>query len=980
MAGNPMKKGLIASILVALILFAFGRGVWALGDKSLWWDESLSLHRAQDSLAYVLSNEILLTDGVTDISTVDNHPPLYFLLLWMAVRLFGLSEFSLRFLSVGFAVLLVPLLYLTGKRLVDERAGLAAAAFGALSPMYLWYGQELRMYSMLAAMGLLSFYCLIRAFSPGRESVAVRSRWLWIVAYLLAAVGLVLTHYLSALLIIFELMALGWVLLRRSGSRRAIGLTIAVVVVGLAPLLVYAWSVLPHRDDLYGFSYLAPWVLLRDLLNSFSLGLSVDVGDWYVLLIDLLFLLVAVIGLVALVRHAAPRRWRTAGWLLAGYLLVPVALIYLLSFLQPAYLSSRHQVYVSPAFYLLLGVGLTRGRGPSLGLTAVAALVMLGGIGYSTANYFSDSGYDKDNHRAWGQYLRQQVRPGDVVVVNPPQIAEIYEYYAASDVPWIGLPLLGRSQKQTEAKLQELLEEYDRIWLAVSTTPHWGDPERLPETWLDENAFRFDYRQFHSYASAVHIAGYLPAWPSVDRLPEDAVPWESQFSSALSLKGYRIITEAESGLDLHLELFWSVEEPIPEQASVQLRLVDGQGHLWGQVDDCPFNALYPMWQWQPGVLLRDEHRLPLLAGMPPGVYELELGLARRPDGCAGGSGPSIEPLLVPPQTRRGQGILLGPVEVQPAATPPTIDDLEIENRHRSTFDGLRLLGSHLPSAGLDPGSRFEVALYWEVRQPPQHDAKVRLRLLHGNGLLQEEAVIRPVGGNHPAHLWRAGERLQGKFWLTVPTDVPPGRYTVELSPEAPLRASGLWPALQQLLGSEPAIELGSLDVTTAHFDRPVQGPTAIPTPANLAVAYPLVASFGDQVRFLGYDLESATVRAEATLSFTLYWQALAGMDTSYTVFTHLLDHAEQVWGQKDGPPLDGDHPTTEWQPGEVIVDPYSFVVSPEAPPGTYLLEIGLYHPESAARLPVRDADGQPVWGDRIILSDVIVLSPLTPTP
>jgi hypothetical protein len=98
------------------------------------------------------------------------------------------------------------------------------------------------------------------------------------------------------------------------------------------------------------------------------------------------------------------------------------------------------------------------------------------------------------------------------------------------------------------------------------------------------------------------------------------------------------------------------------------------------------------------------------------------------------------------------------------------------------------------------------------------------------------------------------------------------------------------------------------------------------------------------------------------------------------VFTHLLDADGQVWGQKDGLPLDGDHPTTEWQPGELIVDPYSFIVSPEAPPGSYLLEIGLYHQESAVRLPVLDADGQPVWGDRVILSEVMVLPPLTSLP
>ncbi len=814
-----MRRGLVYLILAASILLAFGRGIWALGEESLWWDESLSLHRANGPLAQVLTNEILLTDGETDLPTVDNHPPLYFLLLWVAVRLFGESEFALRFVSLSFAVLLVPLLYLTGKRLVDERTGIAAAALGAISPMALWYAQEVRMYAMLAALSLLSIYCLVRAFFPKDERAAPRHRWLWIVAYVATAISLVLTHYLSALLVVFELAALCWILLRRSASQRTIVLAIVLVAVGLVPLLVYGWGIRPAQDTVPGFAFVPLWMLLRDLLNSFSLGLSVDVGNWYVLLADLLFLLIAGIGIVALVRPAAPRRWHGAGWLLAGYLLVPVVLIYLLSFVMPAYMTSRHLIFVLPAFSLLVAVGLTRWRGRSLWTAVLVGAIMVAGIGYSTVNYFSAAAYGKPDHRSWGRYLREQVRPGDIVVVDPPHVAELYQYYAAGEeATWVGLPLLGAGQEQTEAKLEELRASYDRIWLAISDTPRWGDPELLPREWFNEHAFRFDFKEFPSNQSTLQVAGYLPDWPSVERLPEDAQPWDIQFNSSLHLKGYRLVTQAESGQDLHVQLFWAVNAPIQEQASVRLRLVDGQGHLWGQVDECPYNGLYPMWQWQPGLLLRDEHRLPLLAGTPPGAYELELELVQRPDGCAGGSGPAVQPLVVPTQADRGNGVLLGPVRAWAAASPPGRGELEIGQRRLAVFDGLRLLGSRVSAAGIEPGGRVEVTLYWEAREPVPYDAQIRLRLLDETGFLQAESVVRPVGGNYPAQLWQAGERLQGKFWLPVPIEAPAGEYTIEMTPEPPFRRSGLWSAVRRLLGPEPGVELGSVDVTTLRAE------------------------------------------------------------------------------------------------------------------------------------------------------------------
>ncbi len=977
-----MKAGLGRWILVILILLAFGRGVWALGGKSLWWDESLSLHRAKGSVTYVLSNRITLTDNVDSIVTVDNHPPLYFLLLWAAVRLAGQSEFALRFLSLACLVLIVPLLYVTGRRLVDDWAGLAAAALGAFSPMYLWYGQEARMYAMLAFAGLLSFYCFLRAFYA-TQPLNLRRQWRWIAAYVLTSVGVVLVHYLGMLLIAFELLALAWILLRQAGSRRAISLTMVVIVVAMLPLLTYALVVLPRGAEQPGFGFVPLPVLLRDLLNSFSLGLSVDVGHWYVLFIDLIFLLFLVLGFVFLVRRGAPRRWYPAGWLLAGYLLVPVVLIFLLSFFRPAYMNSRHLISVTPPFYLLVGTGLTRWRRRSLGLVLLGVLLMLAGVAYSTWNYFNNPAYDKDHHREWGAYLREQVRPGDVVVVDPPHIAELYQYYAGSDVPWVGLPLLRGSRQETEAMLEDLRSRYDRIWLAFSHTPPWGDPNRLPEAWLDENAYRVDYLPVHSYASNVLVAAYLPDWPSVSRLPADAQPIEVRYSPSLRLAGHRLVSLAQSGQRLHIQLYWAIDEFIPEEASVLLRLVDDEGHLWSQEEQCPFNGLYPMWQWQPGLLLEDEYEMLIAPGTPPGRYQLEVVLISRPSeaGCQGERGDPIPPVTAPSHANRGDRVLLGEVDVQRAELPPSLDELGIENRQRARFDGLELLGSSVAPTELKPGERLGVSLYWQARGAPLSDAQFHLRLVDPSGQVQQEALVRPAGSAHPADRWLAGDRYEGQFWLYLPEDAPPGRYGLELVPESPLQQKGLVATLRRLVGGvDNGLRLAAVDVQALPDQASAAPAGPILPPADLVVSHPMTATLGDRVRFLGYDIESDTVRAGEPVAFTLYWQALRPMNISYNVFTHLLGPSDQILGQKDGVPRGGGYPTTLWQPGEVIADPYTFVVDPEAPPGDHGLEVGMYQLETATRLPVVDADGQPVLHDRILLPPITVVPALTPTP
>jgi 4-amino-4-deoxy-L-arabinose transferase-like glycosyltransferase len=989
--------------LALLVLLAFARGVWALGEKSLWWDESLSLHRSSRTLSYALSNQIILTDNVDQVVTIDEHPPLYFVLLWGVTRLLGHSEFALRFLSLAAIVLLVPLLYVTGKRLVDAWAGLAAAALTALSPMYLWYGQEVRNYALVALLSLLSFYLFFRAFFDPEAPPALRGRWTWVVAWILVSMGLVATHYLGALLVVLQLVALGLDFGRQSGNRRLLLLIIALVLVATLVPLTYVLLTRSGVGERPGFEFVSLPVLLRDLLNSFGLGPSADVGLWYVLLIDLLFLLFLIWGLVWLVRPGASARNRTAGLLLSGYLFLPILVLFLFSFVLPVYMNSRHLILISPAFYLLVAVGLTRWQGRMAWVAALCALLMVGGVIYSTYNYFYNPGYDKDHHREWGEYLRAHVRPGDVVVVNPPHIAELYDYYASSEVPWIGLPLLGGSRQDTKDRLEGLLEQYDRVWLALSRTPPWGDRGRVPQNWLNENAFRLSRESFQSYASAILATSYLREWPSVSSLPDDAQPLGVRYTPELRLEGYRLASESRSGDLLQVQLYWATDDYLAEQYSVLLRLVDEIGHIWGQDEGCPYDGLYPMWQWQPNLTLRDEHGISISPGTPPGQYQLELILVSRPseDGCAGPAGPTVAPLSALPQAFRGDRVLLGTVDVQAAGAPPSRDDLGIERPRQARFDGLGLMGVNLTPEALRAGGRLDVTLFWEARRSPFSelfrsplpvegqapvemrgaglpDAQFRLRLVDPTGEIWQEALIRPAGNSHPTDRWWAGERFKGQFGLLLPEDAPGGRYTVELSPEPPLQQTGIGATLCRLLGGEaPRVKLGSVDVealATGQLSEP------IPLPDDLVLSSPLLATLGDRVRFLGYDLHTESAQPGGEVSFTLYWQALRPMEFSYSVFTHLLGPSNQVVGQKDGVPQDGAYATTQWQPGEVIVDRYSFVVNPDVPPGSYPLEIGMYRAETGVRLPVLDADGQVMPGKRILLPEVTILPAPTPTP
>jgi hypothetical protein len=143
------------------------------------------------------------------------------------------------------------------------------------------------------------------------------------------------------------------------------------------------------------------------------------------------------------------------------------------------------------------------------------------------------------------------------------------------------------------------------------------------------------------------------------------------------------------------------------------------------------------------------------------------------------------------------------------------------------------------------------------------------------------------------------------------------------------------------------------------------------SPNALDIEQHLEANLGDRVRLLGYNIESS-LRPGDNLQLTLFWRALSKMDRDYTVFTHLVDGEGRTWGQKDNPPVDGFYPTTYWEPGDIVRDQYEITISPEALPGEYQLETGMYLAETGERLEVHGKEG-PLPENRILLPYPIII-------
>jgi 4-amino-4-deoxy-L-arabinose transferase-like glycosyltransferase len=118
-------------------------------------------------------------------------------------------------------------------------------------------------------------------------------------------------------------------------------------------------------------------------------------------------------------------------------------------------------------------------------------------------------------------------------------------------------------------------------------------------------------------------------------------------------------------------------------------------------------------------------------------------------------------------------------------------------------------------------------------------------------------------------------------------------------------------------------------------------PTAGPTP--------LEQPFGAPIMLEAYQ-HPAEVRAGAVLPLALFWRCLLPVGPDYIVYVHLLDAEGNRVAQRDMPPLEGTRRTPTWQVGERLRDDQDLPIPADTPPGTYRLEVGMYLPESFARL------------------------------
>jgi hypothetical protein len=609
---------------VLIVLLAAVVRIHWIDHQSLWNDEGNTLRLIERTIPDLLS-----------AATRDIHPPGYYLVLKAWAALTGDSEFALRAFSALAGVVTVAAVYALGRALFMPGVGMVAAFLTALHGFSVYYGQEARMYALvalLAALSMWAYVCWAKRLSGGgplRRWVTVESVTLGLVN----AAGLY-THYsfpaviavqaiLTAVLAFqarqfaTKRVAFDTTVISRFIGSNLITLILFLPQLGVALGQIGGWGRGAGAD---GLAMAVRWLIYG---NTFD-----DGGNGWVYAWPLLFGLVGLLPDWLRGRGAPGSGWRRL--LLILWLVVPVAGLFAAGLSREAYLKFLLPAQIPLTLLIGRGVWWLWEIGAPFNvftvevlprLAAVFGLLAIIGFQQDTLdNLYAGPAYQRDDYRRIARVIDQESRPGDAIILNAPNQREVFTYYYQGQTPIYGIPAgLGGDDAAAIDQTRQVIASARRIFVV-----YWGEAERDPNRVVEKTLAAEAFEVRSGWYGDLRFVTY-GVMPHIGR----AEPIGARFGGSITLVAAALSAGSQAiraGDVLGVALTWATDAHIDKRYRVTVQLLDDAGRLVAQRDAEPGNDMALTTTWAPGQPVEDLHGLLIPITAPPGQYTVHVAL------------------------------------------------------------------------------------------------------------------------------------------------------------------------------------------------------------------------------------------------------------------------------------------------------------------------------------------------------------------
>jgi len=359
-------------------------------------DEPFTVFYAQQSISEIF--EMLKSE---------NNPPLYFLLLHVFIKLFGIGTFTVRFPALIFSALTASVIYLIGERGSGRRVGVFAALLFTFSNFHFGFAHEARVYALFGLLTALSMYFFLSMINAPRKTGVF-------IGLCLVNILLPYAHFFGWLVIGIQVLAMLFKSVRN-------GIMIKYAISLGAVLLCY----IPYLPILFERASLSAgqgtWLSPPDIEEPYNM-----IWRWsnepVIAVVFIALLLTAIIwNLIVLKKEQLFIRPIVVVSLL--WFLVPFVGMFLISYKVPIYLD-RYLIYVSLGFYMLLALSLERfwlrkWSGWAISVSLVLAMAF-------TFNYYPK---DPEHARDIAMEARKMQKDNCLVLISPEWYGYNFAYH-----------------------------------------------------------------------------------------------------------------------------------------------------------------------------------------------------------------------------------------------------------------------------------------------------------------------------------------------------------------------------------------------------------------------------------------------------------------------------------------------------------------------------------------------------------------------
>ncbi|RWZ78257.1 MAG: hypothetical protein EOT05_00625 [Candidatus Microsaccharimonas sossegonensis] len=323
---------IMAGLIVAAITFLIGI------RQSVWFDEAYSL-----TLAKLSVNQLVA------LTSVDVHPPLYYLLLKVWGSLFGWNDGAYRALGALIGGVLVVVSALLVKRLFGRLMMLVVVPILVMAPFLIRYDFEIRMYALAALLGIIGTYILTLAVTVKRR------QWLvWGIYALIVAISMYTVYYVALLWIAHVVWLVYWSRTHHQPIFRQPWLRAYTV----AALLFLPWMPTFISQLTNGaLAGIVQAMTIDNLVSIISFSFLYR-PTWQLGAVGSFVMVVVLVGLTILsvtAYKASTQHEKRYLTLFVSILIIPIVVVALISLIRPFYVE-RYLVPILPAGYILTGL------------------------------------------------------------------------------------------------------------------------------------------------------------------------------------------------------------------------------------------------------------------------------------------------------------------------------------------------------------------------------------------------------------------------------------------------------------------------------------------------------------------------------------------------------------------------------------------------------------------------------------------------